>query len=99
MMDIEKTKVITLTSPIMANDGITCHETITLKEPVLIQVEQFYAEQAKSSSSLPAMRLLIVLISELPDPIIKKMSITDFAVCRDYLQRFLAFNPSEHGNS
>lgn len=98
-MEIEKTKVITLTTPIESNDGKVRYEEICLKEPVLIQVEQFYAEQAKSSSSLPAMRLLIVLISEIPDPVIKKMSITDFAVCRDYLQRFLAFNPSEHGNS
>lgn len=96
---IEKKKTFTLSTPIESNDGTVRHETIDLKEPVLFQVEQFYAEQAKSPSSLPAMRLLIVLVSGIPDPIIKKMSITDFAVCRDYLQSFLAFNPSASGNS
>ncbi|XVH45945.1 phage tail assembly protein [Providencia hangzhouensis] len=99
MMEIEKSKTFTLNTPIESNDGSTRYETIDLKEPVLLQVEQFYAEQAKSASSLPAMRLLIVLVSGIPDPVIKKMSITDFAICRDYLQRFLAFNPSEHGNN
>ncbi|WP_435781811.1 phage tail assembly protein [Providencia hangzhouensis] len=98
-MEIEKSKTFTLNTPIESNDGSTRYETIDLKEPVLLQVEQFYAEQAKSASSLPAMRLLIVLVSGIPDPVIKKMSITDFAICRDYLQRFLAFNPSEHGNN
>lgn len=98
-MEIEKAKTFTLNTPIESNDGTVRYETITLKEPVLLQVEQFYAEQAKSPSSLPAMRLLIVLVSGIPDPVIKKMSITDFAICRDYLQRFLAFNPSELGNS
>ncbi|ENN8377948.1 phage tail assembly protein [Providencia rettgeri] len=96
---MEKKKTFTLSTPIESNDGTVRHETIDLKEPVLFQVEQFYAEQAKSPSSLPAMRLLIVLVSGIPDPIIKKMSITDFAVCRDYLQSFLEFKPSANGNS
>ncbi|MFC2827373.1 phage tail assembly protein [Providencia sp. 2024EL-00606] len=98
-MEIEKSKTFTLNTAIESNDGSNRYETIDLKEPVLFQVEQFYAEQAKSPSSLPAMRLLIVLVSGIPDPVIKKMSITDFAICRDYLQRFLAFNPSELGNN
>ncbi|MEX6250077.1 phage tail assembly protein [Providencia hangzhouensis] len=99
MVEIEKTKTFTLNTPIESNDGSVRYEEINLKEPVLLQVEQFYAEQAKSASSLPAMRLLIVLVSGIPDPVIKKMAITDFAVCRDYLQSFLAFNPSKNGNS
>lgn len=98
-MEIEKKKTFTLSTPIESNDGTVRYETIDLKEPVLFQVEQFYAEQAKSPSSLPAMRLLIVLVSDIPDSIIKKMSITDFVVCRDYLQSFLAFNPSANGSS
>ncbi|MGV2936934.1 phage tail assembly protein [Providencia sp. AGC89] len=98
-MEIEKTKTVRLTTALESNDGSERYEEINLKEPVLFQVEQFYAEQAKYSSSLPAMRLLIVLVSGIPDPMIKKMSITDFAVCRDYLQSFLAFNPSDRGNS
>lgn len=98
-MEIEKKKTVRLTTALESNDGSERYEEINLKEPVLFQVEQFYAEQAKSPSSLPAMRLLIVLVSGIPDPIIKKMSITDFAVCRDYLQSFLAFNPSASGNS
>ncbi|MBS0861366.1 phage tail assembly protein [Providencia rettgeri] len=96
---MERTRKIRLTTPIESNDGVERYEEINLKEPVLIQVEQFYAEQAKSTSSLPAMRLLIVLVSGIPDALIKKMSITDFAVCRDYLQGFLEFKPSANGNS
>ncbi|PCQ37213.1 hypothetical protein CQA26_15425 [Providencia rettgeri] len=99
MVEIEKVKVHTLNTPLESNDGSIRYEQITLKEPVLIQVEQFYAEQAKSSSSLPAMRLLIVLVSDIPDPVIKKMAITDFAVCRDYLQSFLEYKPSLTGNN
>ncbi len=34
------------------------------------------------------MRLLIVLISGIPDSEIKKMSITDFNHCKDYLMSF-----------
>ncbi|MDI9094221.1 phage tail assembly protein [Providencia rettgeri] len=96
---MEKTKTFTLSTPIESNDGKTRYETITLKEPVLIQVEQFYAEQAKSSSSLPAMRLLIVLISGIPDSEIKKMSITDFNHCKDYLMSFLALGLLESGDN
>ncbi|MTC42086.1 phage tail assembly protein [Providencia sp. wls1921] len=96
---MEKTLTFTLSSPIESNDGKTRYEEITLKEPVLIQVEQFYAEQAKSSSSLPAMRLLIVLISGIPDSEIKKMAITDFNKCKDYLMAFLVLGLLEDGNN
>ncbi|MBO1916003.1 phage tail assembly protein [Providencia rettgeri] len=71
-----------------SNDGKTRYETITLKEPVLIQVEQFYAEQAKSSSSLPAMRLLIVLISGILIVKLRKCLLQIFNHCKDYLMSF-----------
>lgn len=96
---MEKTLTFTLSSPIESNDGKTRYDEITLKEPILIQVEQFCAEQAKSNSSLPAMRLLIVLVSGIPDSEVKKMAITDFNKCKEYLMGFLVLGLSENGNS
>nr|WP_272670851.1 phage tail assembly protein [Providencia sp. PROV147] len=98
MVTIEKTKVIELETAIESNDGKTRYESLTLKEPVLIQVEQFYERQSQSSSSLPAMRLLISLVSLVPETEIKKMAISDFVKCKDYLSSFLALNHSGNGS-
>lgn len=94
---LEKTKTILLSSPIESNDGRVRYEEFNLKEPALIQVEQFYERQAQSTNSLPAMRLLISLVSGIPETEVKKMAITDFVVCKEYLTDFLAFNPSKSG--
>ncbi len=96
---LEKTKTITLGTPIESNDGKIRYDELTLKEPVLMQVEQFYEVQGRSQSSLPAMRLLISLVSTVPESEIKKMAITDFNLCRDYLLDFLTFNRSSSGSS
>ncbi|MGO2334292.1 phage tail assembly protein [Providencia sp.] len=96
---MEKTKVINLSTAIESNDKKERYEKIHLKEPVLIQVEQFYERQAQSASSLPAMRLLISLVSQVPETEIKKMSITDFVQCKDYLTYFLEFESSMSGSN
>ncbi|AOM40492.1 phage tail assembly protein [Xenorhabdus hominickii] len=91
---MEKTKVVQLSKPIESNDGKEVYTEIHLHEPALIEVEQFYDAQAKSpNSSLPAMRLLIALVSNIPESVLKKMAITDFNVCREYLLVFLSGNP------
>lgn len=84
------TKTITLSKPLESNDGKVRYEEVNLREPCLIEVEQFYDVQNKASNSLPGMRRLISLVSEIPETELKKMAITDFKQCRDFLTPFLA---------
>ncbi|EMD0831986.1 phage tail assembly protein [Morganella morganii] len=87
---MEKTKTITLSKPLESNDGKVRYEEINLREPCLIEVEQLYEVQNASSNSLPGMRRLISLVSAIPETELKKMAITDFKQCRDFLNPFLA---------
>ncbi|MCC8466653.1 phage tail assembly protein [Photorhabdus bodei] len=85
---LETTKTIVLNTPIESNDGKVRYEQIDLKEPVLIQVEQFYETNDKSNP-LAAMRLLISLVSGIPESVLKKMAISDFHQCQEFLDVFL----------
>ncbi|WP_237387333.1 phage tail assembly protein [Xenorhabdus sp. Sc-CR9] len=97
---MEKTKIVQLSKRIESNDGKEVYTEISLREPCLIEVEQFYEAQAKNtSSSLPAMRLLIALVSGVPETVLKKMAITDFNVCREFMTGFLVYIPSGDGSS
>ncbi|QTL41021.1 phage tail assembly protein [Xenorhabdus budapestensis] len=97
---MEKTKVITLSKPIESNGGKEVYTEIHLREPCLIEVEQFYEAQAKNpNSSLPAMRLLIALVSAVPETVLKKMAISDFNQCREYLLVFLSGNLDSNSGS
>ncbi|WP_445494052.1 phage tail assembly protein [Photorhabdus sp. SF281] len=96
---LETTKTIVLNTPIESNDGKVRYEQIDLKEPVLIQVEQFYEVQSKSASSLPSMRLLISLVSGVPESVLKKMAISDFSQCQEFLLGFLDSKRSIAGNN
>lgn len=93
---METTKTVTLSKPLESNDGKVRYEEIHLREPCLIEVEQFYNEMDKTVGSLPAMRLLIVLVSGVPDQVIKKMAISDFVECRDFLMNFLTLTPGKN---
>ncbi len=93
---METTKTITLSKPLESNDGKVRYEEVNLREPCLIEVEQFYNEMDKTVGSLPAMRLLIVLVSGVPDQVIKKMAISDFTKCRDFLMGFLTLTPGKN---
>lgn len=95
---MEKTKVIQLVKQIESNDGKEVYQEIHLREPVLIEVEQFY-EMDKKSNPLAAMRLLIALVSPVPETVLKKMAITDFRKCEEFLTGFLAYTPSNNGNN
>ncbi|MCC8466906.1 phage tail assembly protein [Photorhabdus bodei] len=94
---LEKTKTIVLSTPIESNDGKVRYEQIDLKEPVLIQVEQFY-EASKKANPLAATRLLISLVSEIPESVLKKMAISDFHQCQEFLEGFLDSESSKSGN-
>jgi hypothetical protein len=99
-MKMEKTKVVVLSKPIESNDGKEVYQEITLREPALIEVEQFYEAQSKNTHSiLPAMRLLIALVSQVPETVLKKMAISDFNICREFLTGFLVYIPSGDGNN
>ncbi|ARZ01736.1 phage tail assembly protein [Yersinia ruckeri] len=92
MSELERTKTITLVKPIGHEAMKTTYEAIELSEPVLLQVQQFYDEQAKSGA-LSAMGLLISLVSNVPREAIKKMAFTDYKACEVYMMSFLAYSP------
>ncbi|EMT5674429.1 phage tail assembly protein [Morganella morganii] len=93
---METTKTITLSKPLESNDGKVRYEEVNLREPCLFEVEQFYNEMDKTIGSLPAMRLLIVLVSGVPDQAVKRMAISDFVECRDFLMGFLTLTPGKN---
>ncbi|HAT1683166.1 TPA: phage tail assembly protein [Klebsiella oxytoca] len=97
MTDMESLTV-TLRKPLEDATGSIRYETLTLTEPVLMQVEQFYSAQ-KKSDGLVAMRLLVSLVSGVPENIIRRMAYTDFRRCEAYLTRFLVWSPSGGGAS
>ncbi|WP_232326210.1 phage tail assembly protein [Xenorhabdus hominickii] len=68
---MEKTKVVQLSRRIESNNDKEVYEEIHFREPVLIEVEQFY-EMDKKSNLLAAMRLLIALVSPVPETVLKK---------------------------
>ncbi|MDE1494894.1 phage tail assembly protein [Xenorhabdus bovienii] len=94
---MEKTKVIRLSTPIEDNAQKIIYEEIHLREPALFDVEQFY-EMDRKSNPLAAMRLLIALVSPVPETVLKKMAITDFRECEAFLTDFLAYTPSNNGS-
>lgn len=85
---MEKTKTITLSKMLEDKTQKTAWEQIDLREPALIEVEQFYDKQVKTSS-LPAMRLLISLVSGIPESVLGRMAFTDYQQCEEYLLGFL----------
>ncbi|OTA14317.1 hypothetical protein Xvie_03836 [Xenorhabdus vietnamensis] len=94
---MEKTKIVILGKQIESNDGKEVYTEIHLREPALFEVEQFY-EMDKKSNPLAAMRLLITLVSSVPETVLKKMAISDFRQCEVFLTHFLAYIPSSNGN-
>ncbi|EHJ8971180.1 phage tail assembly protein [Salmonella enterica] len=87
---------VTLKKP-LEREGVR-YEEITLSEPALIQVEQFYDMQ-KKTNALTAMRLLISLVSQVPESALRQMRYTDFLQCEAYMTRFLTWTPSGSGGS
>ncbi|MCP9269884.1 phage tail assembly protein [Xenorhabdus sp. XENO-1] len=94
---MEKTTVIRLSTPIEDKVQKIIYEEIHLREPALFDVEQFY-EMDRKSNPLAAMRLLIALVSPVPETVLKKMAITDFRECEAFLTGFLAYTPSNNGS-
>ncbi|MFZ1871729.1 MAG: phage tail assembly protein [Chania sp.] len=97
-MMLEKTKTITLQTPLESAGGKLVYTELELKEPVLIQAEQFY-ERREQKGPLNAMRLLISLVSGVPETPLANMQFTDYKRCEAYMLVFLGFDPSTDGNS
>ncbi len=93
MAELERSKTITLVKPISDNSGKQTWEAVDLSEPTLLQVQQFYDEQAKAGA-LSAMGLLIALLASVPREVVKKMAFTDYKSCEVYLLGFLNYSPT-----
>ena len=92
MAELERTKIIVLTTPLEDVAQKTRYEQLELKAPTLSQAEQFYEKQA-ASTSLAAMRLLIALVSGTRESVLQPMDFLDFRKCEEYLLSFLTWKP------
>ncbi|WP_439069977.1 phage tail assembly protein [Serratia nevei] len=98
MIILEKNKTITLERPLELPGGKVIYESLELKEPVLVQAEQFY-ERREQKGALSAMRLLISLVSGVPEGPLGNMLFTDYKRCEEYMLGFLSFEPSADGSN
>lgn len=85
---MEDTITITLGKPIEDKATKTEWTEITLKEPVLIQVEQFNDKLRSTNNSLTASRFLIHLVSGVSESALKMMTLSDYKKCDAWLNRF-----------
>lgn len=92
------TLTVWLKKGIEDNTGNIVYDKLTLEEPALMQVEQFYDMQRKENA-LVAMRLLISLVSGVPESIIRRMKYTDFRRCEEFMTDFLTWKPSGGGGN
>lgn len=98
VMNTDEFLKVTLRKPLEDESRNIRYETITLTEPVLMQVEQFYDMQ-KKSNALAAMRLLVSLVSGVPESIIRRLPYTEFRRCEEYMTGFLTWSPSGGGGN
>ncbi len=86
-------ETIILSYPIsMGKEHPEYHE-ITLKEPSLDEVDNFYKEREKEMSALTGMSLLISLVSGVPRPAVRKLKYRDYKRCEVWLSLFLTWTP------
>lgn len=95
---LEKSKTIPLSKKLEMANGTIIYESLDLKEPVLDQVEQFY-ECQRNKNSMAAMKLLIALVSSVPEKVLGTMDFTDYKECEDYLMGFLTYKSLTGGNN
>ena len=92
MAELERVKIIPLVKHLEDSVKKTTYTELELKAPTLSQAEQFYEKQA-STSSLAAMRLLIVLVTDTRESVLVPMDFIDFRQCEEYLLSFLTWKP------
>lgn|GEM_PF-511996 len=92
MEEQEKSIVIPLDKPLTDASGKLVWEIISLHEPALIEVNQFFDKQ-KADGALAAMGLLISLLSGIPPQVVRRMPFTTFKHCEGFLLTFLNYLP------
>ena len=92
MEEQDKSIVIPLTKPLADASGKLVWESISLHEPALIEVTQFFTSQ-KTNGPITAMGHLISLLSGIPPLVVKRMPFTAFKQCEVFLLTFLNFTP------
>lgn len=85
---MDETITIELSRPLEDKATKTEWTEITLKEPVLIQVEQFQDKLRATNNSVTASRFLIHLVSGVSESALKMMAISDYKKCDAWLNRF-----------
>ncbi|MEI9745838.1 phage tail assembly protein [Enterobacter ludwigii] len=88
-------ETITLSQPVSLGKEHQEYHEITLREPTLDEVDNFYREREKEKSALTGMGLLISLVSGVPRPAVRKLSYRDYKRCEVWLTRFLTWVPQE----
>lgn len=63
---------------------------LTLHEPAVVEVEQFYTRQ-KEKTPINAMTLLIGLMAGIPETVIQKLKYRDFMAMQEYALGFLNY--------
>jgi hypothetical protein len=63
---------------------------IKLREPTLFEAEQFQDKLREANNPLTAARLLIHLVSGVPESTLKTMSVSDFRKCDKWINRFFS---------
>lgn len=92
-------ETITLSQPVSVGKEHMEYHEITLKEPTLDEVDNFYQEREKHKSALAGMGLLISLVSGVPRPAVRKLSYRDYKRCEVWLTRFLTWTPPEENEA
>lgn len=92
MEEQDKSIVIPLTKPLADTSGKLVWESISLHEPALIEVTQFFTSQ-QTNGPITAMGHLISLLSGIPQLVVKRMPFTTFKQCEVFLLTFLNFTP------
>ncbi|PWC12959.1 phage tail assembly protein [Brenneria corticis] len=95
---LERTKVIPLSKNLEDKTQKTAWEQIELREPALMEVEQFYDKESKTTV-LSAMRLLISLVSGVPESVLGRMAYSDYKQCEEYLMGFLTHGKQKDGGN
>lgn len=89
---LEPSFTLNLIKPLQSADGKEVYNSIVIKEPSFIHIEQFYNEQSKNGN-MSAMGLLISILSEplIPMNVVKGMNFRDYRKVEQYLVGFLKY--------
>ncbi|WP_392563202.1 phage tail assembly protein (plasmid) [Orbus sturtevantii] len=91
--EFESTKVITLITPIANNDNSLKYESVQLREPTILEMENYYNDIKSNNNHLSAVKKMVSLMSAIPMEITNKLKWRDFKNCESYLMGFFDYTP------